>query len=65
MKLRSLIILTSLLAGAVLAACAGPSPEEIDAQAKQIAVPIIATWQAGVPTRTSRPTRTPTPTATP
>jgi len=59
--LTSLCLLTSLL----LAACAGLSPEEIDTQAKEIAAPIIATYEAGLPTPTARPTRTPTPTYTP
>ena len=55
--LVGLVFLTSLLLGG----CTGLSPEEVDAQAEQIAVPIVATWKAGAPTPTARPTRTPTP----
>ena len=63
----SLCLLCSLL----LTACAGLSPAEIDAQAEQIAVPLVATWKAGAPPPTAQPTQTPllpiepTPTHTP
>ena len=52
--LTSLCLLTSLL----LAACGGLSPEAIDAQARQIAVPIIATYEAGAQSPAAQPTPT-------
>ncbi|MBU0705376.1 MAG: hypothetical protein KKC18_16120, partial [Chloroflexi bacterium] len=63
--LTSLCLLTSLL----LSACGGTSPEAIDALARKIAVPIIATYEAGAqspaaqltPTPASRSAATPTP----
>jgi len=53
----SLCLLCSLL----LTACAGLSPAKIDAQAEQIAVPLVATWKAGAPPPTGQPTHTPPP----
>jgi len=61
LALASLLTLASLLS----ASCGSLSPEQIDAQAEEIAVPLIATWQAGAPMPTVRPTGTPIPTNTP
>jgi oligopeptide transport system substrate-binding protein len=60
---KTALVLTglSLMLTLLSAACDGLSPEEIDAQAEQIAVPIVATWKAGAPAPTARPTRTPLP----
>lgn len=55
----------SLLVITACVSCGASSPAEIDAQAEQLAVPIIETWQAGAPTASPRPTSTPWPTATP
>jgi len=55
------VLSLSLLMALALSACGGLSPEEVDAQAEQIALPLIATWKAEVPTPTVRPTRTPPP----
>ena len=61
LALASLLTLASLLS----ASCGSLSPEQIDAQAEEVAVPLIATWKAGAPTPMARPTRTPNPTNTP
>jgi len=50
-----------LLASFLLTACGGLSPEAVDALARQIAVPIIATYEAGAPPSAVQPTRTPSP----
>ena len=61
-KTALISICVFLLTSFLPTACGSLSPEEIDAQAEQIAVPIIATWKAEGPTPTARPTRTPRPT---
>jgi oligopeptide transport system substrate-binding protein len=53
-----------LLASLLLVACGGLSPEEIDAMAEQIAVPLIATHKAGAPTPIAGTKRTPSPAPT-
>lgn len=50
-----------LLASFLLTACGGLSPEAIDAQAKQIALPLIATYEAGAPLSAAEATSTPLP----
>ena len=50
-----------LLAGFLLTACGGLSPEAIDAQARQIALPLIATYEAGALPYTAEATSTPLP----
>ena len=62
MRRTLLLILTCVGA---LTACAGLSPEEIDARAAQLAAPLIATHNAEVPTRTLAPTPSAIPTRTP
>jgi hypothetical protein len=58
-KTAPVLTCLSLMLSLLSVACGGLSPEEIDAQAEQIAVPIVATWKAGAPAPTTRPTRTP------
>ena len=57
----SVLINLCLLPAILLAGCSGLSPEKIDAQAEEIAVPLVATWKAEAPASTARPTRTPSP----
>ncbi|UCF60324.1 MAG: hypothetical protein JSV37_11230 [Anaerolineaceae bacterium] len=65
MDKKALIILALLLLSGIIAAC-GPSQDELDAQATEIAANIFATQTAEAPTSTptSSPTSTPTSTHT-
>ena len=67
MNRRANLILTGLclLTGLLCAACGGPSPEEISAQAEQIAASIFATQTVEARSFTPTPTATPMPTLTP
>jgi branched-chain amino acid transport system substrate-binding protein len=64
MNAKTFLVFLCLSTGVVLAAC-GPSQEELDAQATEIAANVFATQTAEAPTVTPTFTPSPPPTATP